>query len=260
MNLDFLLDLLYPPSCASCGSPGAWWCADCRGDVERLAVNPCPRCLCASAGHDRAACGGSLPFAGVVATGYYHSPSLRKMIGDLKFRGVTEIRRDLAAYLRTAVDDQNFPWISEPALAIQPVPLAPRRERERGFNQSAIIADVLREALLSETETISCLSRVASRTPQANIEDHALRAANVSGEFVSAIGRGAGDDQWETGSGKHRTGFFSRFPVGVSRSPIPPAVLLVDDVVTSGSTSGEAARALLAAGAERVYLFALALS
>ena len=228
--LSSLLDLLYPPTCAACRAPGAWWCAACRGDVERIAGDVCPKCLSADGSHDETQCDGILPFAGVLATGYYHSPPLRQAIGDLKFRGVTAIRDDLANYLIDAIADRHasFPWAEEPSIAIQPLPLTPSRERERGFNQSALVGQILRDIAMPGVPIVQSLSRVASRTPQANIEDHALRSANIRGAFVA-------------------------------RHPGTDAVLLVDDVVTTGSTSGEAARALLGAGVRRVYLFALAL-
>ncbi len=223
-------DLLYPPSCAACGAEGSWWCADCRLAVERITADPCPRCLIIDPSHDRTTCQGSLPFAGVVVTGFYHARPLRKVIGDLKFRGVTAVRGDLAIYLRDVLEQRSaaLPWAHEPSLGIQPLPLAAARERDRGFNQSALIADLIAPTWHPNAHAEDSLARISSGTPQANIEDHSLRSANVTGDFVAL----------------KRTSH---------------AVLLVDDVVTTGSTSADAARALLGAGATRVYLFALAL-
>jgi predicted amidophosphoribosyltransferase len=123
---------------------------------------------------------------------------------------------------------ETLPWAHESTLGVQPLPLAAARERDRGFNQSTIIADIITPTWHTNAHPESSLARISSGTPQANIEDHSLRSANVTGDFI-ALDR------------------------------MNHAVLLVDDVVTTGSTSADAARALLGAGVLRVYLFALAL-
>lgn len=219
--MSFFLDLLYPARCVACGRGGAWWCASCRAAVERVPCDPCAHCVSVTPGHDADSCSGTLPFAGVAATGFYHSAPLRLMIAALKYDGVTAAAPDVESYVRGI--HRPFPWEGEQDLLIVPMPLAPGRERERGFNQAAWIAELLGRASAPDV-----LLRRKSAMPQADVEhDPGLRAANVR-ETFQAVGR------------------------------ITRPVLLVDDVVTTGATAAEAARVLLAAGAPRVYLFALA--
>src|SRR3990167_3789536 len=130
-----VLDTLYPPRCVACRRSGDWWCASCRDAVERLTNRPCSRCLATDLRH---VCNGTLPFAGVVSTGFYHSRPLRRLIAELKFQGMTAVGADLESYLRDW--SASFPWAGETTIAIQPMPLAPGRERHRGFNQGAGVA------------------------------------------------------------------------------------------------------------------------
>jgi ComF family protein len=222
-----LLDIVYPPSCISCGSGGRWWCEACRVSVERPSEHPCPRCLAVG---QHAPCKGRLPFKGIVVLGFYHSKPLRRLIAELKYGGMTSLNRDVECFLldRAASCDWEFPWRTDIPQCIQPVPLASPRLRDRGFNQSHVIADRLRDAWLPNTPIADALDRMPGRITQASIRDAAAREANVRDTFIA-------------------------------RGPVPGSVLLVDDVVTTGSTAAEAARVLLGAGASRVYLAAVAI-
>ncbi len=224
------LDIVYPPFCITCGASGSWWCASCRDHVELLMNEPCPRCLAAEPDHDHQACSGILPFAGVVSTGYYHSKPLRRFIAEMKYKGVTASDRDVEAYLAAFSPKRSgpFPWVHERKLSMQPMPLSAPRERDRGFNQAEWIAKRLERTWLPKTKIIQSLVRRPSGMTQASLEDHALRSANVRGEFIAT-------------------------------KPVHGSVILVDDVVTTGSTAAEAARTLIRAGADKIYLVSLAL-
>lgn len=224
------LDLLYPPFCVACRAGGSWWCDKCRASVEQLPRDPCLHCLSTEDGHAPASCDGVLPFAGVVSTGFYHSQPLRRLVAELKYQGVTAAGPCLDEYLRSfaAARSAPFPWRDEDSLVIQPMPLAPDRERDRGFNQAAWIAGRLCAAWSLRGDMADVLLRGRRAMTQADLEHREdLRAANVRGIFQA------------------------------TQLLVSP-VLLVDDVVTTGSTAAEAARVLMAAGAPRVYLATLA--
>lgn len=230
LSLTSILDIFFPPSCASCHKKGSWWCADCRSKIEALQSDPCKRCLGDHRKKNSAVCTGTFPFSGVVVTGYYHAPELRKFITSLKYQGVTAGAKDLEEYLcdwkMRRTDD--LPWNEEKEIALIPMPLASARERERGFNQSEWIAERMKNSVLPNAVIVHAIERISSSTPQATIDDHELRRANVRGGFVSV-------------------------------SAVPDAVILVDDVMTTGATCREASRVLMEAGAKRVYVFTLAL-
>lgn len=227
--LRLALDCVYPPSCVACHRMGAWWCASCRSSVEHLSSDPCPRCLEIVSGDDHV-CEGSFSFSGVVSIGYYHSAPLRMMIGALKYQGVTTSKDDVEVLLRETfhLRTSPLPWSSESSLSIVPMPLAESRERDRGFNQAVWIAERLQNAIEISVPILDIVQRLPNAVPQATIHDTEIRSANVRG------------------------GFFIDQPVSGS-------VILVDDVMTTGSTSAEVARILIEKGASKVYVFTLAL-
>lgn len=107
-----------------------------------------------------------------------------------------------------------------------PVPLHARRLRERGFNQSELLASEIAQRLC-----IPLLTDVLFRTRETAVQsgmNAAARRRNVRGAFALC------DD------------------------PLPTHVAIVDDVITTGSTTGEIARLLHAAGVTKVEVWALA--
>jgi ComF family protein len=143
---------------------------------------------------------------------------VRRAVHDLKYRGIKERAALLADVLAQAIERRP--------LAVDilvPVPLAPARRRQRGFNQAELIAGSLGERLDWPVDP-SLLVRVRE-TPQQIKRSAAERRENVADAFAC---------------------------------PSPDAIMgrrvaLVDDVMTTGATLGSCAEALKMAGAARVY-------
>lgn len=225
-----ILDALFPARCVACREPGDWWCADCRTAVERPAKDPCARCLGIGSGH---ACARSVAHMdAVVVAGFYHDPKLRAAIHALKYRGATCLVPAIDAYLSAWKRDraEPWPWAGVSDLGIQRIPPSASRERERGFDQAALVAQSVSRILLPWGTTCDALRRADGGEMQAHVDPGPLRRGNVLGAFSVLPG-----------------------------ASVPPTVLLVDDVVTTGSTMDEAARVVRAAGATRVIGFALAI-
>lgn len=143
-------------------------------------------------------------------------------VRSLKFRGERVFARVLGALLAKAARNSGCPF---PDLVI-PVPLHPARYRGRGFNQAAEIARHAAARLGLPVET-RVLTRLLPTREQSGLSV-AERRRNIRGAFR------------------------------VVRTIAARRVVLVDDVLTTGSTASEAARALNAAGVAEIELWALA--
>jgi ComF family protein len=166
----------------------------------------------------------SFGFSAAVRLGPYDGP-LRQAILRMKSPG----GEGLAEMMGRVFRDAACPRVGEFGIGlVVPVPLHWRRRFSRGHNQSAAVARELAQGL--GVEFAPCVLRRIRHTPQQVQPSAAARRENVRGAFrVKPGARLAG-----------RT------------------VLLVDDVMTTGSTASEAARALRAAGAGRVVVAVLA--
>lgn len=156
------------------------------------------------------------PAAGVPAWApvSYAGPA-RDLVAALKFRGARPVARAMAGQIAMAAPPGLFQ-----GSALVPVPLHPSRLRSRGFNQARLIA--LDLGARTGLAVADCLVRGGPRTTQVG-RDRQQRAAGISGRVHAAEG-----------------------------GPVPGAVLLVDDVITTGATLAACERALRDAGAIHV--------
>lgn len=229
-----LLDLVLPPRCAGCGEPGSAVCHGCAALLRDPAPRPpdppppgLPECWSAAA----------------------YDGAVRRLILACKERGRTALVPALGACLAevaaAALEARTRRWdgvrSAQPGrarragrrcpIALVPVPSAPAASRKRGHDPvraiAAAAADRLRGLGLPAT-SIPVLRQARRVADQAGLSS-ALRAVNLAGAFEVAP-RG--------------TGLLTE----VRRRKA--VVVLVDDIVTTGATLAEAARALQLAGAE----------
>jgi ComF family protein len=227
-------DICLPPHCVLCGRagqrPNLDLCADCAADLPRV-PRPCPRCglpvppgsKAAAAGADCALCRrAALPYASCVAPWLYEFP-LSHLVRALKYQGALTHARVLGGLLAGEVERVHP---GQEAVLV-PVPLHHRRLQQRGFNQSHEIARIVARRLHWPL-LARALRRTRDTASQVGLS-RAQREQNLLGAFAveSALVEGR-------------------------------RVVLLDDVLTTGSTAHAAASALQAAGAARVDLVAVA--
>ncbi|MCA9859497.1 MAG: ComF family protein [Thermomicrobiales bacterium] len=214
-----VIEVAYPPRCPECGLRGCWVCADCLAATPLFAEPRCPICSLPLT-HDTCACD-ELPnrIDRLWVAGPYDG-WLRRAIYQFKFSGETARGPHLASMLVPGCAGLDDDVV------IVPVPLHRTRQRSRGYDQVAIIASELSE--LAGRPLTSCL--VKTRETQAQVGlGAAERSLNLWDAFAVEPGIGA-----------------------------PPKVLLVDDVLTTGATMTECARALRREGTSWVGAVAIA--
>ena len=227
-----LADLLWPRVCAArgCGGasdrPGRHLCSRCLAVLPFHAAHGCCRVCGAKVAtdvrHDFVceACAAQPPAFACARSALRYEEPADQLLQDFKYHRATWLLPDLADLLEGAVRAKlDFAAVD----AVVPVPLHPHRLRERGFNQSGLLAEALARRLDRRFDGRS-LVRVADTPHQARL-DEAERRRNLRGAFAVPDGSFV----------RGRT------------------VLLVDDVMTTGATLSCAARALLDAGAARVW-------
>ena len=202
------------PGCAVCGVPFA-------ASFDATAARPlCPQCE-----------EGEFTFDSARSLGLYRGV-LRGLILQLKFQRRERLGERLGARLAEAWDSLEVAGAEERPILV-PVPLHGRRERERGFNQAALLAAGLGRALARARGGAGIETRALLRTkatpPQTGLSLEERRD-NVRGAFSVA--------EPERVRGR--------------------VVVLIDDVMTTGSTLSACAEALKAAGAGRVLGLTLA--
>lgn len=223
--LTALESALLPPQCLLCELPvpasegDTLVCALCRSRWRRVAPPHCPRC------------GGTLPPDGpcgfcadwpAALTAAWASVWLdagaRTAMHRLKYGGWWRVADAVASAMHP------IPQLQVPSVLV-PIPLGRRRLRGRGYNQAECLARALARLGGHEVRPDLLRRRRDTRT-QTQLTPEARRA-NVSGAFEAP----------EAVAGR---------------------LVLVDDVLTTGATLGEAALALAAAGATRVEAVAFA--
>jgi ComF family protein len=218
------LDLFFPQRCLGCGEEGELLCRTCIKHLPRILPPICPQCgrpqssdiLCPDCvNHHRSIDGirSPLRFHGLV----------REAVHQFKYKNLRSLARPLAAFLVEYLANHPIPFY-----VVTPVPLHPRRMRERGYNQSLLLSlELSRQLRVPIIE--DSLVRVKYWSPQAKTGCLEERLSNVKGAFSLRDSRL-----------RHEK------------------VLLVDDVSTSGATLESCADVLKSGGATSVWGLTLA--
>ncbi len=218
-GLSNLLDFFYPSFCLVCDQyiddgpnlicPSCWnkatalgriFCINCREEItDGLKCPHCPAEL-------------SFP---VLTLGYFVDP-LKEIIHQFKYQGYHRLAENLALGLlnkyASVLEKGEFD-------ALVPIPLDSLREKKRGFNQAALLADILSEKLQIPVER-EFLTKARKTRDQTKLDLH-RRAENMKGAFRPGLADMEGK-----------------------------RIILIDDVITTGATLREAAAVLSAANAK----------
>lgn len=197
---EWVKDLFFPKFCISCKQEGFWVCRICK---------PCEIVVRDIIGIE------SSYLDRVVALCEYADNALSELVKLLKYNCIEEVIIEMREILVSAQIDCDWR-----GAVLVPVPLHPRRERERGFNQARVIARIFAD--IYHVPLVDIVRRVVYTAQQARLSA-VRRRENMSDVFSFIFG-----------------------------SVVPQKVILVDDIYTTGSTMRECARVLRDAGVERI--------
>jgi competence protein ComFC len=222
------VSLLYPATCTICWKnvpDGEYLCNGCEAKVLRIVAPFCETCSepfegsintafrCVNCAHR------TIHFDAAVAI-YRGRGIVRDVIHEFKYNRQIHLRHLVTRWLRAALDDERLRDFQFDVMV--PVPLHPTRQRERGFNQASLLAESLSAQTAIRSKPV--LERIRYTTTQTAL-DRSERMENL------------------------RNAFRLRKNTDVRGL----RVLLIDDVLTTGSTLSECARVLKRAGAISVH-------
>lgn len=195
------LDLLFPSRCLGCGKEGSLICPAFRDKLPTITPPICHRygipqsdgvlcAVCLSHKHNIDGIRSPFRFEGVI----------RQAIHQFKYNNLRYIARSLAELLGGYLTANTIP-----GEVLVPVPLHSRRLRERGYNQSQLLAKELGK-LVGLPVMADCIARQRQKVPQTLVTSVSQRRSNVANAFICRI---ALRDK---------------------------KVILIDDVATSGAT------------------------
>lgn len=227
MFFDLILNSIYPSQCPVCyGSSDSYkynpLCVKCWSEIKKYDGPACKICGVPSISKYTIFCGSCQktppPFTQIIYYGLYEG-NLRKAIHLFKFSRIKRLATQLGRLLiQLSIPKADF---------IIPVPLHIKRLREREFNQTALLGNVLAKELGIKL-LLNELIKIKETIPQTSL-NREERMKEVKNVFVFNSNKIRGCD-----------------------------ILLVDDVITSGATVRECSRVLEKAGAKNVTVLALA--
>jgi len=220
--------LFYPALCAVCHTPvtrSDYICRNCLDKAQRIVAPFCAKC--------------SEPFAGAIGSEFTCANCANRTLGfdaavsayrsrgvvrfivlQFKYNRQLQLRHPIAEWLGEAMNDARL--CQRHFDLVVPVPLHPARLRHRGFNQAELLAKILAQKI--SVPLSGALERIRYTTTQTAF-DRLERMENLHGAF--------------------------RLRKKIAMRGLH--VLLVDDILTTGSTLSECARVLREAGAQSVY-------
>lgn len=214
-----IVEFLFPATCVGCGKWGNFICSKCSKSLLRITPPICNRCgKPETTGTFCPDCWNSVTKIDGIRSVFRFEGVIRQAVHDLKYHHLKALSGNMACYL--------FEYLAKNPIdtdALMPVPIHKNRIKQRGYNQSELIAKHLGKMLDLPVIT-TCLIRSRDSLPQARSEDVAQRKKNVLGAFSCA----------------DKAGTFKN-------------IVLIDDVCTSGATLEACAVTLKKSGFQSVW-------
>ncbi|MBI2032574.1 MAG: ComF family protein [Candidatus Levybacteria bacterium] len=229
-----ILDFIFPKYCVNCKKLGDYICSNCFSRLSFDTEDICPECSKpAISGITHPKCRKKYSLEGTF-TALVFNPTLKKIIYQFKYSPhLSDLRGVLIdlAY-ESLIQNQEFQRVLRSEmkkLIFIPIPLHPSKFRKRGYNQSEILAKELGKKF--DIRTFNVLKRIKYTKSQVGLIKE-KRRENIRNAFA----------------------FDNKFKKHIARK----SIFLIDDVLTTGSTTSEAGKVLKKAGAGKVWAVTLA--
>src|SRR3972149_385224 len=217
-----LLDCLFPKSCVGCGKKDTYLCENCKSKIVIIKAPTCLGCgKLKPKGQYCKTCRPKVGLTGVIIAAHYEEGPLKEAIHTFKYDFVYDLHEELSTFLAEALKRNNF----KKNYLVTYVPLHRSKENWRGFNQSKLLAknvslklkfELIEEALEKNKNTKRQIELKRGERFK-NVED----TFRASAKYVDKV------------KGKR--------------------IILVDDIITTGATLNECAKALRDIGAKEVW-------
>lgn len=218
------MDWLYPPRCCNCDRWGFVLCDECFTQIDPLSGNLCHKCGYPIVGQGSLCedCRLDTPPYTQMRSWTSHAGPIQKAIHALKYKRNLALGSILAEPLVGIVKKNG--WQID---LVVPIPLSKSRLKTRGYNQAALISRHL-AATLNIQHSSSTVKRIRNTSTQIEMD--------VNKRFTNLL-----------------DAFYAN-PATLKKRNI----LIIDDVVTTGATMQNCAKALLKAGADNIYCLSVA--
>ncbi|MDX1607601.1 MAG: phosphoribosyltransferase family protein [Candidatus Spechtbacterales bacterium] len=222
---NMVTESLFPSFCYKCKKTGTYLCNECLWQLKALYEPTCPHCdLRLPFGKLPPKCKSELKLNRIFTCGLYSDNALGDMIRDMKYKYARALASPLSTFALWQLEQGAYlNTIKENADVIIPVPMHKRKLKKRGFNQAELIARHLSDIINVPVKT-ETLIKTNRTIPQVKTDSRKERLQNLEGVF-----------EVSNDSVKNKT------------------ILLVDDVITTGSTMRQCAIALNSAGTKEVW-------
>ncbi len=257
-----LLQLLFPKRCVGCSRFGFYICDGCAVSFP-LARAICPICRKASIGGvTHAGCQRRYGLDGLVNIFPYRG-MMRVAIKQLKYRFVRDLTARIVEVSMRRIDDAPVSFFQREKFVVVPVPLHPKRERWRGFNQAGVLGERIAAILsldyknammrVSHTDALAELTvRLASKERAEIVRKYQSKTQQK--EAIKKLLRSKKEDL-------RRMQMKGAFDLAENIDDVRgQRIVIVDDVWTSGATVMECAKVLKHSGALTVWGLTLARS
>ncbi|MBD3282276.1 MAG: hypothetical protein GF387_01575 [Candidatus Portnoybacteria bacterium] len=220
---EFVLDLFFPKKCLKCNRPDIYLCPACFNKIEVKKEKTC--FLCKKTNQENNICQKCKSKTKIdkviIATQY---KQVEDLIKKFKYQYIKELYKPLALLILKAIK-QNKLQIPKNTIIV-PIPIHKRKLKQRGFNQSELMAKELSKRINIPIKT-NMLKRVKTSVPQAKTKTKKERERNIKNSFKAK-------------NVKNKN------------------IILVDDVITTGSTIIEATKKLKNEKANKIIVLAIA--